>query len=98
VDEPIACHLDTESARAQLSEWQALVDGSGTTERPRPNELLVRLDRARVAEAVDLAQREKACCAFFDFSLEIDANAIVLHIAVPPEASSVLDLFAGSAA
>ena len=43
---------------------------------------------------VALAQREKSCSAFFDFSLEIEAVAVSLVVQVPEEASTILDNFA----
>lgn len=97
MDRPLACRLDAASTRAQLDEWRRLLAGAGVThERVTPSELLVRLDRSALIDVVDLAQREKACCPFFDFSLRIDADALVLRVAVSPEASVVLDRFVGS--
>jgi hypothetical protein len=97
VDQPLACRLDAASARDQLDEWRKLLAGAGVIhERVTPNELLVHLDRSVLTDVVDLAQREKACCPFFDFSLRIDADALVLRVAVSPEASVVLDRFVGS--
>jgi hypothetical protein len=40
---------------------------------------------------IQLAQREKACCVFFDFTLVIDAARVTFVIEVPQEASSILD-------
>jgi hypothetical protein len=97
VDQPLACRLDAASARDQLDEWRKLLAGAGVIhERVTPGELLVHLDRSALSDVVDLAQREKACCPFFDFSLRIDADALVLRVAVSPEASVVLDRFVGS--
>jgi hypothetical protein len=97
VNEPLACRLDAAGARDQLDEWRTLLAHAGVThERLTPHELLVHLDRSVLSDAVDLAQREKACCPFFDFSLRIDADALVLRLAVSPEASVVLDRFVGS--
>ena len=91
-DPPIACHLDVAAARAQLHEWQELLaDDAVTAERGSPSELSVHFDASRLAAVVELAQREKACCPFFDFSLGIDADALVLRVAVPSEAAAVLD-------
>ena len=50
--------------------------------------------RPVLAAAVDLAQREKACCDFFEFSIGIEADALWLSVRVPAEASLVLDDFA----
>ncbi len=97
MDQPAACRLDLASAQDQLDEWRRLLADEGVTnERLTSGELLVHLDRSLLADVVDLAQREKSCCPFFDFSLRIDADALVLRVAVPPEASAVLDRFVGS--
>jgi hypothetical protein len=43
-----------------------------------------------------LAQREKACCPFFEFSLDIGAESLCLRLRVPDDAAPVLDgLLAG---
>jgi len=47
-----------------------------------------------LAAAVDLAQREKACCDFFEFAIVIESDALWLSVRVPAEASRVLDDFA----
>jgi hypothetical protein len=47
-----------------------------------------------VRDAADLAQREKACCSFFEFSIELDVASWWLVIRVPPEAAPVLADFA----
>jgi MerR family transcriptional regulator, copper efflux regulator len=92
VDPPIACQLDVAAARAQVGEWQELLaDDAVTTERGSPNELSVHFGASRLATVVDLAQREKACCPFFEFSIGIEADALVLFVAVPTEAAAVLD-------
>ena len=92
---PIACSLTEAAAGAQLDEWRALLsDVAVGAERRSPTEVLVRLrDGAPVAELVDLARREKACCPFFGFSLLIEADALTLRIGVPDEAAGMLDGF-----
>jgi hypothetical protein len=98
---PIACSLDGASARAQVEEWRALLAPLVVaSERPDPQVLRLRLRAAgpaRLAELVGLAQREKACCPFFAFSLEIEPDAVTFVSTVPPEAAGVLDRFAGLA-
>ena len=43
---------------------------------------------------VRLAQREKACCPFFDFSILVDAGTVALRVSVPAGAAAILDDFA----
>ncbi len=53
--------------------------------------MLVRVAFDQLGEVVDLARREKACCPFFDFSLEIGADALTLRVVAPADATAVLD-------
>jgi len=46
---------------------------------------------AVILSAVDLARREKDCCAFFEFRLELLPDAIWLEVGAPLEAASLLD-------
>ncbi len=91
---PIACTLDAVSARDQVEEWRQLLGGSvAVVERPSPVELhlVLRSDLANLTEVVRLAQREKECCAFFEFALRIEPATVRLVVSVPPEASALLD-------
>jgi hypothetical protein len=44
-----------------------------------------------IVSSVDLARREKDCCAFFEFRLELSPDAVWLEIGAPVEASAILD-------
>jgi hypothetical protein len=93
---PIACSLDTSDARAQLEDWQELFSRVMThVDRVslRRFEISLQLDLAELSELVKLAQREKACCPFFDFSLIIDSTMTTFVVEVPDGASPVLDQF-----
>jgi hypothetical protein len=66
---PIACTLRPESASARIEEWRHfLANSTGTTERVSDVQLRLKLNESAQAlqAAVDLAQREKACCGFFE--------------------------------
>ena len=93
---PIACSLDASDARAQLDEWQELFARVMThVDRVSINrfEVSFRPDLAELSELVQLAQREKACCPFFDFSLIINSTTTTFVVEVPDDASPVLDQF-----
>jgi heme-degrading monooxygenase HmoA len=95
---PIACSLSAADAHDQLDEWRALLGSEAVeTRRVSPTELLFRLraDLARLEEIVRLAQREKACCPFFDFALRIEPDGVRLVVSVPEDGAPVLDAFAG---
>jgi hypothetical protein len=96
VEVPIACNLSAERAGSQLGEWrQFLAELPGA--RLSPTHLVVRIATgpATVAPVIALAQREKACCPFFDFSLQVEADAVVLHVSVPEDATWILDALSG---
>jgi hypothetical protein len=46
---------------------------------------------ADIASIAALAQREKACCPFFSFTIEISAERLSLVVEVPDDAIEVLD-------
>jgi hypothetical protein len=94
---PIACTLTPESAAARLEEWRHfLAHSTVAMDKTDDVQLRVQLDgSARTIEAaVDLARREKACCGFFEFSIEVEADACWLSIKVPPDAARTLEDFA----
>ena len=96
---PIACRLDGAAARSQLDEWRDLLSALvESAERIAPGELALRLgpDPARLAALIDLARREKACCPFFGFTFTVEADAVTLHVLVPDEAASVLEIPQGT--
>jgi hypothetical protein len=102
VKDPIACTLDAVDRVERGDEWRAF-QREVVVERDRVSKkrLRLRLDHDladAVTRAVDLARREKACCGFFEFSLLILADATWLEVAVPIEASGILDEFADTTA
>jgi hypothetical protein len=94
---PIACTLSDTAARGQLEEWRTVLASPTVTRRRRsPTEVAVGLPGGfdQLEAVVRLAQREKACCPFFDFALQIEADAVTLVVSVPEEAAPLLDHFA----
>jgi hypothetical protein len=94
---PIACTLTSQSAAARIEEWRRFFAQSiDVAERIDDAHLRVRLNGSTedLEAAVDLARREKACCEFFEFSIEVEADASWLSVKVPPDASDILAGFA----
>ena len=90
---PITCTLSAADKTTRGDEWQTFLATnvaefirSDTTVRMR----LIGGD-AVILSAVDLARREKDCCAFFEFRLELLPDAIWLEVGAPVEAASLLD-------
>jgi hypothetical protein len=94
---PIACTLTSESAAARVEEWRRFfVESIDVAERIDDVHLRVRLNGSTqsLEAAVDLARREKVCCEFFEFSIEVEADASWLSVKVAPDASNILADFA----
>jgi len=97
---PIACTLTVDDAATRIDEWRTVLRRSVTSARrtsPTEVRLELRDDRAGLDELVGLAQREVACCAFFDFTLSIAVDMVALVVTVPTDAATVLDGFAALA-
>jgi hypothetical protein len=94
---PLACALSADAATGRVEEWRGFLASSVVqVERTSDRQLRLRLVDSPTAltTAVDLAQREKACCAFFEFSLELEATSRWLVVRVPSEATDLLTQFA----
>jgi hypothetical protein len=94
---PIACTLSADDAADRSTEWADLL--SHVTERtPTTAGMALRLpsDPAVVARAAELAVQEAACCAFFSFSVTVDASGVWLEVGAPPDGRPVLDALFGA--
>jgi hypothetical protein len=90
---PIACTLSSEAATDRVGEWRHfLAHATDAVERVNDQRLRMRLKASAkiLTDAVDLARREKVCCPFFKFSIEIEEESSWLTIEVPPDATKVL--------
>ncbi|HZU74780.1 MAG TPA: hypothetical protein VE990_18630 [Acidimicrobiales bacterium] len=97
---PIACTLSATDAASRVERWRvALGTTVAAVSRPTPTraELHVVAEPGAIATLVDLARQEKACCGFFGFAFEVDADGVRLVVSVPDDAVEVLDGFAGLA-
>jgi hypothetical protein len=89
---PIACTLTADAAVDRLSEWKALLTTMVRSVETTTNHAALTLlgGSEPLLTATDLAEREKVCCSFFLFSIEMDGTETRLHIEVPPEADPIL--------
>ncbi len=95
---PVACSLAGAEARAQVGEWHRLLAAPDVTvERLSPTALQLRWSDGVGPghDVLRLARREKACCPFFTFTIEVGLSDMTLHIAVPEGAETALDALAG---
>jgi hypothetical protein len=97
MERPVACSLDELGAQTQLDEWRAVLGALVVSvERVDAQTVRMQLDRDsdRMGALVALAQREAACCPFFQFAIEIDAERTAFTATVPADAATILDAFA----
>jgi hypothetical protein len=89
---PIACTLTADAAIERLAEWETfLATGVQWVETEANSATLILIGGSDVLlAATDLAEREKTCCSFFQFSIELDGIESRLHIEVPSEAEPIL--------
>jgi hypothetical protein len=92
----VACSLDAASLRERAEEWRTLAHSPSVTS-VEAGDTAVRLvlgdSDAALTTAVELAQREKHCCPFFDVSLALQAEKRTLILAVPDGAQEALAAF-----
>ena len=92
---PLECTLTPVRAADRVDEWRAFLAADveeavlGTAEA----RLRLRQSETATLSAIDLAAREKACCAFFTFSIDIQADQRWLVVRVDDEAAPVLGDF-----
>jgi anti-sigma-K factor RskA len=92
---PIACSLDAGSLADRVEEWRALVATSVVEVEAEPTGVYLVLEPSEEAlvAAVELAQREKQCCPFFDVALEVGAQRRTLSLRVPQGAEEAMATF-----
>lgn len=92
---PIACTLTADAAVDRLGEWRDFLTTKVETVDYGKNSAILTLRGGNLAlmTATDLAEREKACCSFFEFSLALGATETSLTIGVPPDAEPILTEF-----
>ena len=89
---PIACTLSASEQAGRGDEWRTLLVENVVELIRSDSSVRLRLADGDdvIATAVDLARREKSCCAFFDFELELLADEVWLRIDAPREAATML--------
>jgi hypothetical protein len=88
----IACTLTADAMVDRVAEWRSVLSTMVEKVDRHENEATLTLSRGRGAllTVVDLAEREKACCSFFEFSIQLEGIDARLHVEVPPEADQIL--------
>jgi DNA-binding transcriptional MerR regulator len=95
---PIACTLSLEERPARANAWSELLAHATECESTATGiRLRFAADPQLMSTVSELAIREAECCAFFSFTLTVDARGVWLAVDAPPDGRPVLDaLFATS--
>ena len=97
VEVPIACTLDPGALSDRVAEWASVL--TEVTRRPVDGGLRIEfgpdVDLGHLGRLIGAEQR---CCAFFKFSLTVDAAGIALEVRAPELAAEMItDLFGAAA-
>jgi hypothetical protein len=90
---PIACTLSAADQTLRGDEWRRFLNADVVEVIRSESSARLRLADGEdvITTAVDLARREKTCCAFFEFVLELLPEAVWLRVSAPSEAATILD-------
>jgi len=88
---PIACTLTSDAVVDRVAEWRDLLSRRvRRIDHDKNHATLVLLGTEALLVAAELAERERVCCSFFQFSIELDGTETRLRVGVPAEAEPVL--------
>jgi hypothetical protein len=92
---PVACTLTATELTDRSEEWRSFYRTSVDNSESEPTtfRLLLRAGDDVLAAAVSLSGREKACCAFFEFAIDIEVERRWLVVRVPEGAEGALGFF-----
>jgi DNA-binding transcriptional MerR regulator len=92
----VACTLSGPGQRDRASEWADLLT-SAVGREPTPDGARIRFpaDAALAGRIADLATREADCCRFFDFTLALSVDTVVLRVYAPDTALDLVDAMCG---
>jgi MerR family copper efflux transcriptional regulator len=90
---PIACSLTANDADTRVEEWRQFLHHRVIEVERSHRSARLRLEDGddAVLVATGLARREKACCPFFEFRLQLLPEAVWLEVEAPDDAAAILD-------
>jgi hypothetical protein len=89
---PSGCNLDAAALSEREDEFRELFARAlRRVERHDARSARLILDIACEADARDLLAREQGCCAFFDFTVAVIDQALVVEVRVPADSEAALD-------
>ena len=89
---PMVCTLGADHLRGRLDEIAALANGALLSYRQDGRTLRLRYAGGAAAQLEHLVAKEQDCCAFLQFDLRREADAVYLDITAPAEAGEFAPL------
>jgi MerR family transcriptional regulator, copper efflux regulator len=90
---PLACTLDAGQMSARLIAFDELAQDALLEQHDLPEGVRLRLRNSPAIErrTRELVAAEARCCAFLDFRLRVDDDALELEITGPEHARTIID-------
>ncbi|MGH9137692.1 MAG: hypothetical protein ACRD0G_11680 [Acidimicrobiales bacterium] len=95
ITDVVACSLGGSDAADRVAEWRELLAAHALGREAVPGGIRFRLASEAAGAAVDLAQREAACCGFLSITVDTGAET-VLTVTGDADAAVVIEALLGS--
>lgn len=96
---PIVCTLEAAELPGRITDWRSVMSRAiGRYKTDGGMRIRFPPDAGLAATVAGLAQAEQTCCAFFDFTVHIGANAVSLDVRAPFDVEPLVDDLFGPAA
>ncbi|HEX5402514.1 MAG TPA: MerR family transcriptional regulator [Pseudonocardiaceae bacterium] len=96
-DAPVVCTLSEDELGIRAEDWRELLT-TVTDREPIQGGLRLTLPTEHAARVAELAVAEQGCCAFFDFTIRLGTNALVLDVRAPATAADLVASLFGAPA
>ncbi len=95
----IACSLSADGQKRRLSEWAELLGQASSGQEVEGGMRYVFPPFSELADRVrTLASAEQRCCPFLDFTVQDDADRVLMTVIGPPEGQDALHFVFAAAA
>jgi hypothetical protein len=81
----------------RVAEWQVLLDRAASRQSLDDGAVRLSFARGDFAELARLVDAEQECCAFFAFTITVDAEGVVLDVRAPVDAAEMTAALFGGA-
>jgi DNA-binding transcriptional MerR regulator len=95
---PIACTLDASAIPDRLDDWRSVLARAKTRTSVTGGGVRLEFDAGMaVDDLARLVAAEQQCCAFFSFTITVDADGVALEVQAPDGATDMVTALFGTA-